>query len=95
MHLTGLGVADFFARRFDEAAAKLRGALDELPGHATIYRFLAASYAHIGKLDEARDIVEQLRALSLVAMPSRTPFRVPEHRDLLLQGLRLATDETR
>jgi hypothetical protein len=49
----------------------------------------------MGKLDEARDVVEQLRALSLVVMPSLTPFRVPEHRELLLKGLRLATDETR
>ena len=39
IHLTGIGVAHFFAHRFDEAAAKLRVSLDEIPGHATTYRF--------------------------------------------------------
>jgi hypothetical protein len=83
------------SRRFEEAAAKLRDTLDENPRHATIYRFLAPSYAHMVKLNEARDVVKQLRALSPVVMLSRTPFRVPEHRELLLKGLRLATNEAR
>jgi TolB-like protein len=92
IHLTGLGIADFFGRRFDEAAAKLRASLDEIPGHATTYRFLAASYAHMGKLDDARDILKRLRALTPVVMPSLTNFRKSEHRALLLAGLQLAKD---
>jgi tetratricopeptide (TPR) repeat protein len=90
IHLTGIGVAYFFAHRFDEAAAKLKVSLEEIPGHATTYRFLAACYAHMGKLDDARNILERLRALTPVIAPSLTNFRNPEDRALLLAGLRLA-----
>ena len=93
IHLTGLGIADFFGRRFDRAVAKLRASLDEIPAHATTYRFLAASYAHMGKLDDARQIVQRLRTLTPVVMPTLTNFRKPEHRELLLEGLRLASDQ--
>ena len=93
IHLTGLAIADFFGRRFDQAIVKLRACLDEIPGHATTYRFLAASYAHLGKLDEARDVVERLRALTPVVMPTLTNFRRPEQRALLLSGLQMANDQ--
>src|SRR6516225_9546108 len=38
--LTGIGIAHFFSRRFDDAAATLLVSLGELPAHATPYRFL-------------------------------------------------------
>ena len=46
--LTGIGIAHFFNRRFDDAAATLLVSLEELPAHATPYRFLASCYAHMG-----------------------------------------------
>ena len=48
---------------------------------------------HMGRLDEARDAVMRLRALTPVVVPSATQFRNPEHRQLLLSGLRLAATE--
>ncbi len=56
------------------------------------YRSLAACYAHMGRLDEAREIVSRLRAHYL-SSSYRTPSFAPdpEHRELLLSGLRLAT----
>jgi tetratricopeptide (TPR) repeat protein len=53
--LTGIGIAHFFSQRFDDAAAMLLVSLEELPAHATPYRFLASCYAHMGRLDEARE----------------------------------------
>jgi hypothetical protein len=47
----------------------------------------------MGRLDEAREIVKRLRAISPVVVPSLTPFRNPEHRELFLSGLRLAAGE--
>ena len=88
--LTGIGGALLFSRRFDEAAAKLRASLEQHPTFALTYRFLAACYAHMGRLEDARDVVERLRAISPVVVPSVTPFRNPEHSELLLSGLRLA-----
>jgi adenylate cyclase len=50
--LFGLGQAYFFKRVFDEAVTKLLLAIQDHPGTALCYRFLAASYAQMGQLDE-------------------------------------------
>jgi hypothetical protein len=47
----------------------------------------------MGRLDDAREIVERLRALTPVVLPGLVPYRNPEHRDLFLSGLRLAAGE--
>jgi hypothetical protein len=47
----------------------------------------------MGRLDDAREVVERLRVLAPVVVPLYVPFRNPEHRDLLLSGLRLAAGE--
>ena len=44
----------------------------------------------MGRLDEAREIVKRLRAITPVVIPSVIPYRNPEHRELFLSGLRLA-----
>jgi tetratricopeptide (TPR) repeat protein len=90
-----IGHAYFFKRQFDEAAAKLLLAIRDNPGFPNSYRTLAACYAHMGRLDEARAIVARLRAITPLVVPSGSQFRNPEHRELFLSGLRLALgDET-
>src|SRR4029077_8015343 len=91
--LSVMGVAYFFKRRFDEAAAKLLLAIQDHPGHPPAYRTLAACYAHMGRLDEARAIVARLRAMIPLVVPNELPERNPEYRELLLSGLRLAMGE--
>jgi TolB-like protein/class 3 adenylate cyclase len=89
-----LGMAHFFARRFDEAIPKLLLQIQEDPSLPPAYRFLAACYAHMGRLDEAREIVARLRPITSVVIPDASHFRNAEHRELLLSGLRLAAGET-
>jgi TolB-like protein len=60
----GIGVAHFVARRFDEAATKLLPAAEENPTWPTPHRVLAAAYAHLGRIEEARQIFERLRQFS-------------------------------
>jgi tetratricopeptide (TPR) repeat protein len=91
--LTLMGQAYFFKRQFDEAAAKLILSIQDHPGYPQSYRALAACYAHMGRLDEARVIVAQLRAITPLVMPSVLPWRNPEDRELYLSGLRLAAGE--
>src|SRR5262249_55618249 len=43
----------FFSRRFDEAVPRLRVAIEDMPAFLTAYRYLAACYAHKGRLDDA------------------------------------------
>jgi len=93
-HLAGMGMAHFVSRRFEDASAVLRIALEEVPAFAPAYRTLVACYAHTGRFDEARSILERLVALTPVIVPTANPLRRPEHRELFLSGLRLAAGET-
>jgi tetratricopeptide (TPR) repeat protein len=93
---TPLGViamAYFSKRLFDEAAAKLLLCIQDHPGFPPAYRGLAACYAHMGRLDEARAIVAKLSAITSQVFPADLPLRTPEDRELLLSGLRLAMGE--
>jgi len=93
-HLAGIGMAHFFALRFGDAVAALRVSLEEVSTFPPTYRTLAACYAHMGRLDEAREIIKRLASLTPVAVPTASPLRNPEHRELYLSGLRLAMGET-
>jgi TolB-like protein len=88
--LMGIGVAHFFARRFEEAKTALLESLQEKPNWVPSYRFLAACYAQMGRLDEAGKTVNRLRTLTNAIVPSATHWRNTEHRELFLSGLRLA-----
>jgi adenylate cyclase len=89
-----IGAALFFGQRFDEAAPRLRTAIEETPVWLTPYRFLAACYAHMGLLDEARATIAQLRALTPEMIPNYPlPFRDPRHRELYFSGLCLAAGQ--
>jgi len=92
-YLIGIGNALFFNRRFDDAAAKLIVSLEQLPTFALTYRLLASCYAHMGRLDDAREIVTRLRAITSVVTPDLSYLRNAEHRELFLSGLRLAAGE--
>jgi TolB-like protein len=88
-----MGMAYFVKRQFDDAAAKLLLAVQDHPGSPPSYCFLAACYAHMGRLDEARAIVAKLRTISPKIVPKDPPLRNPQDRELFLSGLRLATGE--
>jgi adenylate cyclase len=88
--LTTIGMAYFFKHQFDEAASKLLLSIQDNSGSPIPYRALAACYALMGRIDEARAIVAQLRTITPRVLPNDVPFRNPEHRELFLSGLRLA-----
>jgi TolB-like protein/class 3 adenylate cyclase len=91
--LMALGVAYFFSHRFEDAVAMLLRALQEQPDWAPTYRVLGACYAHIGRVDDARTIIERLRAIMPLIIPNAMHWRNREHRELYLSGLRLAAGE--
>jgi hypothetical protein len=47
------------------------------------------------RLDDAREIVARLPAITSVVIPDASFLRNPEHRELLLLGLRLAAGEVK
>jgi TolB-like protein/tetratricopeptide (TPR) repeat protein len=91
--IAAIGVAHFVSRRFGEAAPKLLLAIQEDPSHPVAYRFLAACYAQTGRLEEAQAVVERLRGVTPLVVPDASYLRDPEHRELFLSGLRLASGE--
>ena len=88
-----VGAAHFLSRRFENAVPKLLLTIQEDPSDTNSYRFLTARYAHMGRLDDAREIVARLRAITSVVMPDASYLRNAEHRELFLSGLRLAAGE--
>jgi adenylate cyclase len=88
-----IGAAHFSSRRFDEAVPKLLLAIQDEPHFPAPYRYLAACYAHMGQLDEARDIVGRLRGMTPLVVSSASHLRNAEQRELYLSGLRLAAGE--
>jgi Tfp pilus assembly protein PilF len=92
--LFGIGMGHFLSRRVDQAVPKLLLAIQEDPSFPGPYRILAACYAHMGRLHEAREIVGRLRAITPVVITDASYLRNPEDRELLLSGLRLAMGET-
>ena len=58
-YLGGMGVAHFAAERYDDAVEWTKRSVRA--GRTSFnFGFLASSYAHLGRLDEARAAVEQL-----------------------------------
>jgi adenylate cyclase len=89
-----IGVALALERRFSEAIPRLLAGVQQLPGFTAIHRFLALSYAHLGRLDEARAATDKLRAMGVNPRHSFVKvFRRPEHQELIESGLRLAMGE--
>jgi len=91
--LSLIGEAHFFKHEFAEAAPKLLQSIQENPGYPHSYRVLAACYAQMGRLDEAREIIVRLRVLTPDLVPSAAQLRSPADRDLFLSGLRAAAGE--
>ena len=94
MAVSAIGAAHFLSRRFDQALPKLLLAIQENPDYPVSYRYLAACYAQMGRLDEAREIVVRLRAITPLVVSSADYLRNLEQRELLMSGLRLAAGET-
>ncbi len=91
--LSNIGQAHFLSRRFDEAVPKLLLAIQEDPSFPPAYRALAACYAQMGRLNDAREIVKRLCAITSVVIPDASFLRNAEHRELYVSGLRLAAGE--
>jgi adenylate cyclase len=74
---------------------KLRIAIAEDPSHPQAYRFLAACYAHLGRIEEARAVMARLRTVTADPLSVGFTLRNERHRQLLLAGMRLASGDQR
>ena len=86
--IMGIGVCHFFSCRFQEAIELLIRSLQLHSSWVPTFRFLAASYWHLGQIEDARDVIRQLKNLTDIIIPPVNHWRKPEYRELLLSGLR-------
>ncbi len=98
-YLQTLGEALFHQDRFEEAADVLERVVQREPEYEYTYRYLAASYGHLGRLEEAKSAIrefEELRAgsdggpLTVQSVGDFTPFADENYRASLQEGLRKA-----
>ena len=91
--LSLIGEAHFYRHEFDEAAAQLALSIQNHPGFPHSFRVLAACYAQMGRLDDARAIIARLRAITPEIVLPAPHLRRADDRELFLSGLRLAAGE--
>jgi adenylate cyclase len=92
MYLT-IAWGHFFARRLEKAAEMFALALQQLPEWPPLLRFMASCLAHLGRLEEAQQVVKRLRLISPVVIPDASNWRIAEDRAFFLNGLRLAAGD--
>jgi adenylate cyclase len=86
------GVIQFYSRKFDAALETLRQVVRLRPGFTQVQMLIAASLAHLGRLDEAHDVLSrvQVRDPRYLQNP---PWNRPEDNALRVEGVRLAAGE--
>jgi adenylate cyclase len=90
------GLLQFFSRDFVAALQTLRQVARLRPGYAVTYEYIAASLAYLGRLDEAREVLERVppqSAEQLQRWQQRPPWMRPEDYALRVEGVRLAAGE--
>jgi adenylate cyclase len=89
LQTTGLGMAHFFAGRFNQAEEWCRYTINEVPASIVARRYLAAALAHLGRIEEAQKETELLLKLSpsaTVTLATNFGFQ-PWMREMLAEGL--------
>ena len=94
MILHVLGQCYFALQQFEEAAEKFRRRIERNPETDSSYVFLAASYGHLERFDEAREqwahVFEVKADYSLYERARLWPFEKPDLVNLLYEGLEKA-----
>ena len=89
-----LGFAQYLAGQYEPAAMSLTEAIDRNQGSPWDHLRLAATYARLGRLDQARDEVnlflETNPEFSISEIKRNLPFKNPIDLEVYLEGLRLA-----
>jgi adenylate cyclase len=87
-------LAHFAAGRYESAVEWAKTSLRDNPKHVSSWRFLAASYAHLGRVAEARSALDEaLRlapGLSLTSLKFILPSVFPAFAEAVIDGLRKA-----
>ncbi len=88
------GQIAFQLKRFEEAATAFEAAVNRNPQFPMAHQFLAATYARLGRIEdaewEAGELLTLLPDFTLSAERARAPYKREEDLDLYIEGLRKA-----
>ena len=90
----GIGIAHFHAERFAESASWVRQGIAEKPSATWAWRIVAAAFANLGRLDEAREALTRLvqahPGITIAAIKQASMPPSPSFQHALFDGLRTA-----
>jgi adenylate cyclase len=90
-----IGLSQFFSRHFGDAAETMRQVVRLRPGFSSGYVYLAASLAHLGRLDEGHEVLDRAWARFPEELQrygqERPPWMRPENYALRMNGIRLVS----
>ncbi len=84
------GAAYLAQGQFDQAETRLLLAIHDTAEFPDPYRLLASCYAHQGRLDDARSVIQKLRSMTSSILYDFASYRNRSQRELIASGLRLA-----
>ena len=84
------GAAYLAQGQFDQAETRLLLAIHDTAEFPDPYRLLASCYAHQGRLDDARSVIQKLRSMTSSILYDFASTRNRSQRELIASGLRLA-----
>jgi tetratricopeptide (TPR) repeat protein len=96
LFLTGMGWAHFSSKRYEEAASLLEQSRQRRPDFQSTHLSLAATYAQLGRLEEARMALQEVLQLqpgermSLAKERERLRWLNPDYLERHIDGLRKA-----
>ena len=92
--LTGIGIVHMIRGNYDEALVWAARALASNPNFDPTYWVLIAANAHLGRMDEARRFLENLKrnspGVTIASIKAAQHARDPSRHAAILEGLRLA-----
>ncbi len=91
-----VGIFQFFSRDFEAALETQRHVVRLRPGFPNAYEYIAGCLAYLGRLGEARGVLESARAQfpEALRLNRQRPWERPEDYALRMEGIRLAAEET-
>ena len=95
MFLGGIAVAHYLAGRYGEAGPLFRRTAAAAAGPSRgAQRMRCANLAQLGRIEEARSLLEKIRAehpqVSIAWIRANVPYQTPELMDRFIDGMRKA-----
>ena len=84
------GAAYLAQGHFDQAETRLLLAIHDQAEFPDPYRLLASCYAHQGRFDDARSVIQRLRLITPCILSDFASYRNQSQRELIASGLRKA-----